>query len=96
MTVDQFEKLDQKMDHVIAEAGEMRTEQALSRQELGQIRQHLVTLNGRTARSEERITTMETLAAEARGAWKLAVLAASIPATIIAAIAAWLTQHGGK
>lgn len=56
---------------------------------------HLRTLNGRVARSEERISALETLAAEMRGAWKFVALASSIPASIIGAVAVWIAQHSG-
>ena len=95
MTLDQFNKLDDKLDTVITEACELRTEQALSRQELGQIREHLSKLNGRTGKNEDRLSLLETLLAEGRGAWKLAILVASIPASIIGAVALWIAQHSG-
>ena len=92
-TMDQFSRINAKLDTVLAEAGEMRTEQAVASQALGHIRQHLDKLNGRTGKSEDRLSILETMEAERRGAWKLMLIIASLPASVIAGIAVWIAQH---
>jgi hypothetical protein len=69
---------------------------AVSAEKLTKVEEHLARLNGRVAKSEERISTIENMAAEARGAWKFVVLVSAIPASIIGAVAVWIAQHGGK
>ena len=92
-TLDQFDTIHAKLDTVIAEAGEMRTEQALACHRLGQIEHHMERLNGRTMKCEERLAGFDNREAERRGAWKLIVVIASIPASIIGAVAAWIAGH---
>lgn len=93
LTMDQFGRIDAKLGTLIAEAGEMRTEQALACQRLGQIESHLARLNGRVGKNADRIAGLEQKEAERRGAWKLILVAASVPSGIIAAIAAWIASH---
>ena len=93
MTMDQFDGLDRKIDSVLAKTAEMHTDIALVRQETTTIKDHLARLNGRVGKSEERLNSLDTLTAEARGAWKLVVLICAIPASVIAAIAVWISQH---
>lgn len=93
MTMFQYERLEAKLDNVLAETGEMRTEQARACLRLDQIEHHLGKLNGRTGRSEHRLNAMEMTEAERRGAWKLMVIIASLPASVIAAGAAWWVAH---
>ena len=88
LTLDQFERLSEKLDGILAEQGESRTESALIRQEMTQIREHLARLNGRVGKSEERLTAIEMAAIEARGAWKAAVAVASL----IGGLASWVIQ----
>jgi len=88
LTLDQFERLSEKLDGILAEQGESRTESALIRQEMTQIREHLARLNGRVGKSEERLTAIEMTAIEARGAWKAAVAVASI----VGGLASWILQ----
>ena len=89
MTMAQYERLEAKLDNVLSETGEMRTEQARACLRLDQIEAHLAKLNGRTGRSEDRLNAIEMTEAERRGAWKLMMIAASLPASVIAAGAAW-------
>lgn len=94
--MDQSGRLFEKIDTILAEAGEMRTEQALARQLLGSIQAHLDKLNGRVGTNEGRLTTLETLRAEGRGAWKLILLAASLPVSAVAAAWLWVAQNSQK
>ena len=48
-----------KLDAILAEQGEMRTATALIEQHLGAIQDHLRILNGRTAKSEDRLVQLE-------------------------------------
>jgi chromosome segregation ATPase len=82
-TLPQFERLEAILTSLRDEQSETRTEAALQRQELGQIREHLAKLNGRTARSEDRLTAIEYAQIEARGAWKGAVAVASAVGGVI-------------
>lgn len=75
---------------------ESRTSQAVTVEKLTTISAHLTTLNGRTAKSEDRISVLETALAEVRGAWKFVALISSIPASIIGAVAMWWANHGGN
>ena len=86
LTLDQFERLSEKLDGILAEQGESRTEAALIRQEVQQIREHLGRLNGRTQKSEDRLSALEMSLIEARGAWKAAIAVASA----IGGLASWL------
>jgi len=78
MALDQFQKLQSLVMDVRAEAGEMRTELALVRQEMTWVREHLQRLNGRVEKSEQRLGALEMAAIEARGAWKVLVAVASL------------------
>ena len=89
LTMDQYERIDSKLTDILSEQGEARTEAALQRQELGQIRDHLARLNGRTETSEKAITSLREAAIEARGAWKGIVAAASA----IGAAVVWLLDR---
>lgn len=86
LSLDQFERLSEKLDGILAEQGESRTEAALMRQEVQQIREHLARLNGRTQKSEDRLTAVEMSLIEARGAWKAAIAVASA----IGGVASWI------
>lgn len=68
---------------------------AVQTEQLKQIVDHLRILNGRVAKSEDRLAFLETRAAESRGAWKLIAIATSVPASIIGGIALWIAQHSG-
>ncbi|NBW07798.1 MAG: hypothetical protein EBR82_07205 [Caulobacteraceae bacterium] len=72
-----------------------RTSEAVIEQKLISIESHLGTLNGRTAKNEDRIAVLETALAEVRGAWRFVALVSTIPAGIIGAVASWIVQHGG-
>ncbi len=58
-----------------------------------QIVDHLRIMNGRIGKSEERIAALETIVAEGRGAWKMILLATSIPAGILGTVALWIANH---
>jgi hypothetical protein len=89
-------RIGEVLVHLRDDVAESRTSQAVTMEKLTTIAAHLVTLNGRTAKSEDRISVLETALAEARGAWKLAALAGSIPASAIGAAAMWWANHTGK
>ena len=91
MALEQFERLEALLSGIRDEQAEYRTEAALQRQELGQIKEHLAKLNGRTARSEDRLTAIEYAQIEARGAWKGAVAVASAVGGAISWAASKLT-----
>lgn len=74
---------------------QIQTSQAVAAEQLRTIAQHLEKLNGRVGRSEERLSALETLTAEARGAGKFIGLLWSIPSGLIAAAAVWYSQHAG-
>lgn len=89
MTVDQFTKLEGILSNLRDETAESRTETALIRQDVSQVKDHLAALNGRTGRLEERITKLEYAAIEARGAWKVIVAIASA----CGAAVTWAIEH---
>lgn len=86
MALDQFERLQSLLMDLREEAGEMRTELALLRQEATHTKEHLQRLNGRVGKSEDRLSVIETATIEARGAWKAAVAIASL----VGGAASWL------
>lgn len=69
--------------------------QAVAAEQLTAIKNHLATLNGRVGKTEERLSALDNLIAEARGAWKFIALLSAIPSGIVGAIAVWLSQHAG-
>ena len=68
---------------------------AVVAEKLTRIEEHLRCLNGRVSRTEERLSTLDNLVAEARGAWKFIALLSAIPSGVIGAAAVWFTQHTG-
>jgi len=86
LTVDQFERIDNKLTHILAEAGEARTEAALQRQELGHVQSQLQRLAEDVRETQKRITTIEKAHIELRGAWKVI----SAMAAAIGAAAHWI------
>lgn len=66
---------------------------AIQTEQLRQIVDHLRILNGRVGKTEERAAALETIAAEGRGAWKMILLATSVPAGIIGTVALWIANH---
>jgi septation ring formation regulator EzrA len=78
MDLDQFERLDEKLQGVKEDVSAMRLASALLSSELNQIKCQLEKINGRVGRTEERIQGIEYTAIEAKGAWKAAVAAASL------------------
>lgn len=87
--VDQFERLERLLLTLRDEQSESRTEAALHRQELGQIKEHLGKINGRVGRSEDRLTAIEYAQIEARGMRRGAVTVASAVASGIGAAISW-------
>lgn len=68
---------------------------AVMAEQLRAISEHLKTLNGRVGASEQRLSALEMVHAEQRGAKNLMMLIMSIPSGIIAAAAVWIGQHLG-
>jgi hypothetical protein len=89
MTMDQFERVESLLTNIRDEQAESRIETALQRQELGQIRQHLALLNGRTGKSEERLQAIEYAAIEARGAKKAIIAGVSGAASVLGGLVSW-------
>lgn len=79
------------------DVAQSRTSQAVVAEKLTRIEEYLRTLNGRVAKAEDRLSGLDNIVAEARGAWKFIALVSAIPAGLISAAAVWISQHtGGK
>lgn len=73
----------------------IETSVAVTAEKLTRIEEHLRTLNGRVGRTEDRLSALDQLVAEARGAWKFIALLSAIPSGLIGAAAVWISQHSG-
>ncbi len=86
LTLDQFGRLNEKLDNILAEAGEARTEAALQRQALEQIRKDLTTHQTEVGTVKEKLTSLRESYIELRGMWKVI----SAAAAAIGAVAHWI------
>lgn len=87
--MDQFERLTEKLDDIGTDTANLRTESALLREKLNHVNDHLARINGRIGINEVKVTVLNEIVTELRGAWKLLAAIASA----IGAGAAWLVQH---
>jgi chromosome segregation ATPase len=86
LSVDQFGRLNEKLDTILAEAGEARTEAALQRQALEQIRTDLTKHSNEVATVKDKLTSLRESYIELRGMWKVI----SAAAAAIRAVAHWI------
>ena len=91
LTVDQFERLTEKLDDIGTDTANLRTESALLREKLNHVNDHLARINGRIGINEVKVTALNEIVNELRGAWKLLAAIASA----IGAGAGWIAQHWG-
>jgi chromosome segregation ATPase len=65
---------------------------AVHAEKMSQVESHLKTMNGRIAKSEDRLSILEKIRAEMAGGWKVI----SAMSAAIGAVASWLIQHWPK
>jgi len=73
----------------------IETAGAVTAEKLTRIEEHLRNLNGRVGKTEDRLSSLDNLIAEARGAWKFIALLSAIPSGLVGAAAVWIAQHSG-
>lgn len=86
LTMDQFGRLNEKLDSILAEAGEARTEAALQRQALEQIRKDLTKHSDDVGVVKDKLHSLRESYIELRGMWK----AIAAGAAAVGAVANWL------
>lgn len=77
------------MHDMRAEIGEQQVSQAIATEKLSNIEKHLEKLNGRTAKSEDKLTELSELRAEIHGGWRVAVFVSGL----LGSAASWVASH---
>jgi septal ring factor EnvC (AmiA/AmiB activator) len=80
-----MQKLDQRLT-------ELDRHSAVHAEKMSQVANHLQMMNGRIAKSEQRLGSLETIRAEVKGGYKAVVAVASA----VGAIASWVVSHWPK
>jgi phage-related minor tail protein len=83
------DELFQTLNEVARKLAEVDKNGAVHAEQMTQVAKHLQIMNGRIAKSEDRLSILETIRAEMRGGYKvIATIAAAI-----GAIVSWVIQH---
>jgi phage-related minor tail protein len=86
------DELFHTLNEVARKLAEVDKNGAVHAEQMTQVAKHLGVMNGRIAKSENRLSTLEAIRAEMRGGYKvIAAIAAAI-----GAIASWAIQHWPK
>jgi phage-related minor tail protein len=92
LTMAKEDALFELVHSINAKLSEVDKHTAVHAEKMKQVAQHLEIMNGRIAKSEDRLSVLETIRAEMKGGYR--VIAAI--AAVVGAVASWLFDHWPK
>lgn len=92
LTMAQEHQLFDLITDISKKLSEVDKNSAVHAEKMQQVESHLKTMNGRIAKSEDRLSILETIRAEMRGGWKVVTALAAA----VGAMASWAFDHWAK